>query len=101
VRACVSVRFAASELLDVFMLIFVYFGMILYARHDLLKYMFALHVCNFFLIFLYLLMLYARSAFIIFIIGSGILLHVPSNYKIKPSFATHILSVVANEGFIL
>jgi hypothetical protein len=37
----------------------------LYDKHDLLKYMLVLQVSNFFLIFVYMLMLYARSAFII------------------------------------
>lgn len=46
VCACVSVHFAASEMLDVFTLICAYFGMALYDRHDLLKYMFVLQVSN-------------------------------------------------------
>jgi hypothetical protein len=50
------------------------FGVTLYARHVLLKYMFALHISNFLLIFLYLFMLYARLAFIILITGLCILL---------------------------
>jgi hypothetical protein len=40
-------------LIDVFILILAYFGTILYTRHDLLKYMLALHINSFFLVFLY------------------------------------------------
>jgi hypothetical protein len=42
IRACISVCLAASEFLDVFMFKLAYFGVALYVKHVLLKYIFAL-----------------------------------------------------------
>jgi hypothetical protein len=84
----VSLRFAASEYLDVFMFILAYFGVILCIKHDLLKYIFALQISNFPLIFLYLFMLYAKLAFTILIVGFSTLLRVYSQSQIKLPYAT-------------
>jgi hypothetical protein len=58
VRTCVSVSFAASECVTVFILMLAYFGVILCVRHVLLKCMSALHFSSFLLVFLYCIYIY-------------------------------------------
>jgi hypothetical protein len=53
------VRFAAIDVLAVFIFICSYFGIRLWRRHDFFKYIFAVQFNNFRLTFLYLYMLLA------------------------------------------
>jgi hypothetical protein len=56
---CISVRFAAFEVPDVFMCVCAYLGVTFRSRRVLLKYMFALQLSSFLLVFIYLCMLLA------------------------------------------